>query len=228
VAGLEGGAVLAQSSTFELHGGTVSGNSAGEFGGALFLYDTVSTVVDTSLTANHCAAGWGGAAYVYYGSVELVDSGLGANVAQNAGALRLRDTSAQISGCDIHDNDVTDYAGGIFLSFSTLDLADSAIYDNRCAGGTDPYGGGLFCWESGQVTCSGSSAVAAGFWGNRATAGGGALLNEDSCSLVSDRCDWGGGADDNSPEDVYTWSSSRSWGGWGDDASFTCKAGSCG
>lgn len=77
----------------------------------------------------------------------------------------------------------------------------------------------------GSTTCTGSSSVTAGFFRNTASYGGGALLNEPSCALISSACDWGSGTDDNSPDDVYFWTTTCSYPSWGSDASFSCGGG---
>ncbi len=224
----QGGGVLTQSATLSMAGTVITGNDAAAYGGGVFAYDTPVSVINSDLSGNDCSGGWGGGLYVYYGSVDIQGSSFTNNVAESAGALRLRDTTATIDTTTISGNQTASYAGGIFVSFSDLDISDSPVTGNSSSGGSDPYGAGLFCWEDGTITCHGSSAVSAGFYANSASgAGGGALLNETTCTLVSDVCDWGSGGDDNSPNDVYWYSSATAYSSWGADASFTCGGGSC-
>ncbi|MEQ1506400.1 MAG: hypothetical protein ABMB14_29505, partial [Myxococcota bacterium] len=104
--------------------------------------------------------------------------------------------------------------GGGILSWIALEVTGGEISDNVAV----TSGGGLRAVND-PVTLTGVSVLR-----NTAALGGGIALATDA-TVGSVSSDWGTGADDNAPEDVWTGEVAVS--GYGADATFDCAADGC-
>ena len=216
--------------SLSLHDLTLSGGAAAN-GGAVdnTVGGTVSltnTVVDGN-TATSC----GGGIVSYDGYLTLDNSDVINNSASSAGGgICCADCFLSVTASDISGNAVGNRGGGLYLGgfSSTMTVTGSTISNNTATAGggawhemsspryqdsyiTDNVGGGFTVYWSANtvVDCTGGS--------------GGVLRNTENGASMdyaawfsSVDCDWGTGADDNTPYDVnYGYS-------YGANATFSC------
>ena len=187
-----GGGIYLQGGT--LSGGIVSGNVAEDYGGGIFA-ESAAAVDAVVIEDNRADYGGGG--------ILFIDSNITAN-------------DLEISG-----NEAL-FGGGVWAESTATELRDAVVSDNLAS-----YGGGLLVYRSTDVTLRSSviSDNAAGVEGGGVFLVGlwnaaGSTLLEDA-SITSTTSDWGTGAADNAPEDVWVdyWDDPYSYGS---SASFTC------
>jgi hypothetical protein len=121
--------------------------------------------------------------------------------------------TAAFTGSLIQHNFAYD-AGGVYAGGSAVSFTDTLVIDNGAT-----YNGAVIAVS---VSCTGSTSETAGFLENVSFVPSPVVYA--SASVVSDVCDWGTGATDNTPYELYTSSSHYSYG---DDATFTCDAIEC-
>ena len=107
VAGGLGGAIFSNGGSVSLQNATITGNSAGTNGGAIYA-STVS--IKNALIANNTAAGFAGA--IYAKELELVNATVANNSAANAGALYVGG-SAKIDNSILAGNSVAEDGQGV-------------------------------------------------------------------------------------------------------------------
>lgn len=205
-----------------LTGFTLTGGSSVGQGGGLSIFGTdLVTVEDCVVTGNTSTDGAG--IYTYLGAqLALVQTtisnntgGIGGGLAMNGDGLN---SSLSMTGCTLSDN-FADESGGAMVLFEVpvVQIDSTSIIDNVSLDG-----GGLTVGGS-VVTLTGSIVQR-----NAATSlGGGLLLYGGIGEVVSVDCDWGTGADDNTPQDVAV-PGVGTWTGYGAGASFQCDVTGCG
>ncbi|MEZ4235943.1 MAG: hypothetical protein R3F59_07220 [Myxococcota bacterium] len=208
-----------------LDGVLVAGN-AGAYGGGLYAW---MCTVDGSATVEDNDADAGGGAYVI--DADLSSVVLSGNRAANLGG-GLFAAGAVLQDVTIAENEA-DYGGG-FHSLTASTLTDVVVERNqaRVGGGGDgefdlvrtvvldnvatERGGGLSTLGTVHLTDGAVLRNTAGLYG------GGVLVDQGSLVVVNS--DFGDGADDNQPDDVYAQSA---YGGYGPAATFTCQPSGC-
>jgi hypothetical protein len=184
-----GGLECAADATVTLSGVTLRDNTA-DIGAGLFVQGCAVSGSDVAIHDN--AADWhGGGLAVLAGSVTLTDSVVETNQAAFGGG-------AAVVGYD---------------GVASFDAVDTWIQDNLAV-----EGGGVLV-EDAAFTCTASSGVDAGVQRNTADSSGGVFPTGWAWEITSTGCDWGAGADDNSPDDGL--------GNLGLDESFVCDQEGC-
>ena len=153
-----------------------------------------------------------------FGSITLQNCTLDDNAADAGGAL-----GGYFAGIFVENsvlsNNVAGYSSAIDTYAAGVVLTDSLIVDNL----VDP-GGAAVQLAAASLTCTGSSTIQAGLLRN--SGGVGAVMLSSDSTLEAVACDFGTGADDNSPADIYLSTPSASQL-VGDDATLTCSGSSC-
>ena len=200
----------------------LEGNTA-TYGGAVGVYypDTWVDIVDTVIAGN--TATYGGGVYIEdAGVAQLVGSTVSGNVAEYGGALSASDDGRFIlTDSTLDGNSATRLGGGVLLDSSTLDLTDSWI-----TGSTGQTGGGMYMVNADVTT---TCVTTGGFTENTVTGtGGGVYLDTviGTSTFVSDGCDFGSGATDNNPNDVYV-GGVDTYDEGGAGATFVCTEDGC-
>jgi predicted outer membrane repeat protein len=195
----DGGGLLADGCTLEIHGGAFLRHSGNE-GGALHIVGGSFLIEGTRFEANH-AATWGGAAYVSGDGTfrDVVFSGntsdnkagavyvqgfapvfervrvVGNHAVADGGGIGTHESSPRFLDCDFEDNVSDDDGGGLRLHISSAHVERSRFRRNRAAGGD---GGGL------KVSHGASLIVDSIFEGNYSiSAGGGIEVDDDNSEL---------------------------------------------
>ncbi len=103
-----GGLCLYTDKPVTLSGGSVSSNSAAEYGGGLYVRETVATITGTAILSNSASYG-GGGLYVYNnGTARLTRTHVLYNTANDGGGLLLARSSGAITatdGCFVYNSD---------------------------------------------------------------------------------------------------------------------------
>ena len=164
--------------SFTMTGGTISGNSAEEVGGAIlsfpqgyresFSQDITIDIQNGTITDNTAASSNGGGIALYYSQSHLKISGgsISQNKAPNAlggGIFLYEATDAEVAGGNIRENQAKS-GGGMYLWDSRLELSDGSILENKAIGGS---GGGIYVGDDSMLAMTGgqisqNSTVAAG------------------------------------------------------------------
>jgi predicted outer membrane repeat protein len=126
-----GGAILVDAgAALAVSGSTLSGNSAGQYGGGIFSGGTL-TVSGTTLSGNTASAAAGGGIYNYFGTLTVSGSTLSGNSAGFDGGGIYNQGTATVSGTTLSGNSASAAAGGgIYNSFGTLTVSDSIFSGN--------------------------------------------------------------------------------------------------
>ncbi len=166
----------------------ISDNHA-DYGGGIFGFD--ATIRDVEITG--CVAATSGGGLLVSGTSTVSDVTVTDSLAVLGGGVAVGVLSPAIvvvERCEITGNDAEE-GGGVYAHAADLDIADSTLADN-----TGGNGGALYLANS-DTTVTGSRLVR-----NDSASGGGAHMWNGL--LTSASTDWGAGADDNGPDDVYT------------------------
>lgn len=196
----------------------IVGNHA-DIAGGVFVYEGV--VRGGRIADNQSAMSAGG---VFLWDSDLHDVVIEANITGNTGGGISPHGHCAIYGGSIVRNESSYYGGGIgayFLALeNSLTIEGTVLTDNVAV-----IGGAFRNWSfettltSATVLRNVATETGGGVWA-------GAALEEMPWSLTSIDTDWGDGANDNVPEDVYAFDLASGWE-FGAAASFTCDAAGC-
>ena len=223
--------------------GTMSGvlvhDNDADYGGGLFVDDGYTVTDDGTSEIYDNTATYGGGVMLSGGALE--DAYIYQNDADNGGGVLMTSAGASLDGCTVEDN-TADYGAGVLTEdYASLSIANSDLSSNvgtyggglyvygsslsvsstTLDGNTANYGGGILIHGSGALTISGSTVTTNGATGGGN--GGGAILFEGT--MQSSSTDWGAGSSDNSPEDIYSYTGSKTH--TGTTGTFSCSASSC-
>ncbi|HBU02459.1 MAG TPA: hypothetical protein DEB20_08005 [Acidimicrobiaceae bacterium] len=172
-----GGAVYALGNgalTLALSNVEISGNSAGDNGGGLYLYQGSLTIIDSTISNNVAETGTGGGIAFEDGPFTIVSSTISGNTAgDSGGGIWIDDSLATISDSTISGNVSGDDGGAIYLYETLMTISNSTLSGNSAA-----TGGALYIRNDDEesTTFIENSTIS----GNHATQDGGAIfINED-------------------------------------------------
>ena len=158
--GLTGtGVYLDSAGTFTLYGGSISGNSAAEKGGGVYMTRSTFRMLGGSVSGNK--AKYGGGVYVYSGVFTLSGGSVSGNSSDEDGAGvytagTFNMTGGSVSGNFTTDAAVTGYAtkrgGGVYAA-DVFNMSGGTISDNTAA----EYGGGVYVILSAACTITGGT-----------------------------------------------------------------------
>jgi hypothetical protein len=189
------GSTGAPNVTATISGLTITGGSAGFFGGGgLDNYGTLS-LNDCTVSANS-AEGGGGGLFNNGGTLSLNDCTVSDNSGENGSGLNNSDGTLSLTGCTVSDNSGGLAGGGLNNNGGTLSLNDCTVSDNSAGGG-----GGISNGNGGEMTltgCTVSDNSAGSFGGGGIDNGGTMTLTDCTISGNSAGDDGGGGLDNNS------------------------------
>ncbi len=221
----DGGGVYSYEALVDVVDSSFDSNTAGSDGGGIYAYDGDLTVDGTSFDTNSAdegPGGGGGGIAAYLGDVSLVDSTFSANeaTANDGGAVHMGYGAMDATDCEFTGNIAYDW-GGVFVSYygASVSLDECVVEENEA-----DEGGAMYLYASNDLSCSGSSSTTAGFFGNSAITGSGAVWLGTGSTITSDVCDWGTSSNTNSPYDIESSSISEDYG---DDESFSCTPSGC-
>ena len=139
----DGGAIKCESDA-ALTNCSFGNNEAGTFGGAMDLYlGTLLTLDFNSCSFVSNEASYGGGISAEAADINFTNCYIGNNRATEGGGLDIVSADVEISGGDITGNHSTGYnGGGVFCLYSSLQVEDCIIRDNR-ADGDWASGGGI-------------------------------------------------------------------------------------
>jgi predicted outer membrane repeat protein len=149
----------------------ITGNTAGDEGGGLYLSATDTTINNSTITAN-TASGDGGGINFEDGPFAVVDSTITGNTAGGkGGGIWIDDSLASISDTTIDGNVSGSSGGGIYLYETSMTISNSTLSGNSAT-----YGGALYIAaddndDYGSATFIENSTIS----GNHATKDGGAI-----------------------------------------------------
>jgi hypothetical protein len=169
--GIGDGGAIANSGTLAIIDSTLSGNSAGHFGGAIFNWHGTVAITDSTLSGN--SAGSGSAIFNYnLGTVAITNTTLSGNSADfggaitNEGMLTITDTTLSGNSAD---------SGGAIYNESTLAITGSTIIGNSADGG-----GAIFNHASGSITAFSNNVVS-----DNSAGSGGAIYNSGVLAVTN-------------------------------------------
>lgn len=158
--GLTGtGVYLDPDGTFTMYGGSISGNSAAEKGGGVYMTRSTFRMLGGSVSGNK--AKYGGGVYVYSGAFTLSGGTVSGNSSDEDGAGvytagTFNMTGGSVSGNFTTDAAVTGYAtkrgGGVYAA-DVFNMSGGTISDNTAA----EYGGGVYVILSAACTITGGT-----------------------------------------------------------------------
>lgn len=145
--------------TFNMYGGSISGNSAAEKGGGVYMTRSTFRMLGGSVSGNK--AKYGGGVYVYSGAFTLSGGSVSGNSSDEDGAGvytagTFNMTGGSVSGNFTTDAAVTGYAtkrgGGVYAAY-VFNMSGGTISGNTAA----EYGGGVYVILSATCTISGGT-----------------------------------------------------------------------
>ena len=158
--GLTGtGVYLDPDGTFTMYGGSISGNSAAEKGGGVYMTRSTFRMLGGSVSGNK--AKYGGGVYVYSGAFTLSGGTVSGNSSDEDGAGvyttgTFNMTGGSVSGNFTTDTAVTGYAtkrgGGVYAA-DVFNMSGGTISGNKAA----EYGGGVYVILSATCTITGGT-----------------------------------------------------------------------
>ena len=158
--GLTGtGVYLDSAGTFTMYGGSISGNSAAEKGGGVYMDRGTFRMLGGSVSGNK--AKYGGGVYVYSGVFTLSGGTVSGNSSDEDGAGVYTTGTFNMSGGSVSGNFTTDAAvtgyatkrgGGVYAA-DVFNMSGGTISDNTAA----EYGGGVYVILSAACTITGGT-----------------------------------------------------------------------
>jgi len=177
-----GGGVYVKSGTFNMTGGTISGNTA-YVGGGVYLLDGTFTITG-GIISNNNAGDSGGGVYVEDNcTFNMIGGTISGNTAYVGGGVYMWGGPFTMTGGTISDNSA-DYGGGVYiLFFSTFNMTGGTISNNNAI----YFGGGVYMWggtfNMTGGTISGNTAYRGGgvyMWGGTFNMTGGIISNNNA------------------------------------------------
>ncbi len=152
---------------------TVTGNTAG-YGGGLYISGSSSSPTLTDVTVSGNTAGSGGGLYIgSNSSPALTDVIVSGNTASSyGGGLYIWGGSPTLTGVTVTGNTASSYGGGLYIWAGSPMLTDVTV-----AGNTASHGGGLYIIRNSSPTLTDVTVS-----GNTASSGGGGLYIIDNSS----------------------------------------------
>ncbi len=117
---------------------TLSNNSAGSLGGAIYVITSTATITNSTFSGNNAGAGFGGGIILGTSAMQLDSTTLYGNSASAAGAIS-NFGILTITNSTVYSNTGTNGAGGI-MNVGILTMTNSTITGNRAVSGP---GGGI-------------------------------------------------------------------------------------
>ncbi len=102
--------------TFDMYGGSITGNSSSSGGGGVWMQS---------------------------GTFNLYDGSISGNETDRGGGVYMKDGTFNMYGGSISGNRASTYGGGVYVEDGTFNLYDGSITDNRATGSYGGYGGGV-------------------------------------------------------------------------------------
>ena len=160
-----GGISKAGSGTLNVSNSTLSGNSAGQYGGGIYINGGTTTISNSTLSGNS-ASQFGGGIYINAGTATISNSTLSGNSASGfGGGIRNFGGTAIISNSTLSGNSASQ-GGGIGIGGGTTTISNSTLSGNVAS-----QGGGIYI-NAGTTTISNSTLS-----GNSASSSGGGIYN---------------------------------------------------
>ena len=169
--------------TFNMFGGTITGNSASSNGGGVYVYNDGSYTSTFNLNggtiSNNTASSNGGGVYVLNDSTFTMNGGaVTGNTALTGGGLATYGTSTVNSGYITNNRTInTGSGGGVYLAGGTLTVNDGAISGNTSSNN----GGGVFVEFSSNTFYFNGGSVD----GNTAVSGGGGVYMSNGTLVMT-------------------------------------------
>ena len=210
---IDTGGVTASLSDLTLTGGVGGTSASGMYAGGGFHCEANADVTLSDLSITDNTATEGGGLKSEGCDLVLEDVDITDNTATYGGGLALYDGTHELIDCLIEGNTATSWGGGIEIYTSggdtSVDLDGTQVTDNDGGG----VGGGVFLYEApytASVLCDGTRSSLAGVYDNAADDGGGVFIY--SGTFTATTCDTGTGSWDNEPDDAAGASYSEDYG----------------
>lgn len=219
---------------------TGQGEALGTVGGGVYCSGPADLVLrDTLIRASTASTGAG--LYAAACTVLMQGGALQDNVASlDGGGAALLQGRFTLDGVTVAGNVATEDGGGV-LVWADAEDSDLTMFDSVLEGNQAGASGGALALESGfgnaaSAICLGGGAQPTRIIGNSAGISGGGLWAfargevDSDVNVVSDRCDWGAGVDDNTPDDLRiedVLGGLRTYASYGPGATFLCSRDGC-
>ena len=154
--------------TFDMYGGSITGNSSSSGGGGVWIQSGTFNLYDGSISGNETDRG--GGVYMKDGTFNLYGGSISGNTAGTyGGGVYVKDGTFNMEGGSITDNYSEKYGGGVGMGGGTFNMTGGDIDKNKALYNGGVYvGGGEYASQYGTFTMSGGSIS-----GNNATSFGG-------------------------------------------------------
>ncbi|RMG73247.1 MAG: hypothetical protein D6711_11235 [Chloroflexi bacterium] len=161
-AGSSGGAIYNRGGIFTVNS-TFSNNSAGNSGGAIFNnINSTFTVTNSSFSNNAATSSEGGAIFNNTkGNIEIQNSTFSGNSAVNGGAIRNRGIST-LTNNTISENSATSL-GGAIANTNTMSIINNIISNNTSTSGNCYNSGGAIADSGGNLEDTNTCGLSSGF-----------------------------------------------------------------
>ncbi len=140
-----GGGVFVGDASFIMNGGSISGNSAPKEGGGVFVWNASFIMNGGSISGNSidCVDNYGGGGvYVDCGSMTMTGGSITGNRADSGAGVLLTEATLTMTGGSISNNTTYSYfGGGIFLEYHSTFTMEGGTISGNTA--TNSFGGGV-------------------------------------------------------------------------------------
>lgn len=174
-----GGAIASTSGSVSLDQTTINLNTSEGYGGGIHLMNSDISLTNSVISENSSFIGGGGGIYQNSGLLTISNSSITGNTTGSAspgGGILAVDTTTNITGTTIHDNQSSGSGGGFHQTEGTLFVRNSTISENSALFGD---GGGIF------TAADTASLVNTTISGNSASDNGGGIFFADVLNFVS-------------------------------------------
>ena len=181
--------------TFDMYGGSITGNSSSSGGGGVWMQSGTFNLYDGSISGNETDRG--GGVYMKDGTFNMYDGSISGNRAGTyGGGVYVEDGTFNMEGGSISDNRATGgyggYGGGVGMKGGTFNMKGGRIDKNKA-----PHNGGVYV-GGGEFNMSGTASIS----GNKATEsagynsqGGGVRVDKGMFNMSGGSITGNGGGD---------------------------------
>lgn len=177
-----GGVYVSGGGTFNLYGGSISGNETDQ-GGGVYMKNGTFNMYDGSISGNR-AGTYGGGVYVKDGTFNMEGGSITDNYSEKyGGGVGMGGGTFNMTGGSISINNAP-HSGGVFVNGGEFNMSDGSISGNEATSGGNSRGGGVRV-DKGTFHMSGGSITDNKAIGSNDGDGGGVYVGEDGTFHMS-------------------------------------------
>ena len=138
--------------TFDMYGGSITGNSSSSGGGGVWMQSGTFNLYDGSISGNETDRG--GGVYMKDGTFNMYGGSISGNETGSGGGVYVEDGTFNMEGGRIDKNYSKKFGGGVGMGGGTFNMYGGNISNNKA-----PHNGGVFVNGGGEFNMRGKASI---------------------------------------------------------------------